>query len=489
MASLIAELDTFAQPGSLPLCVIAKDDSLFLQHDSYLAGLTDSVDKLHDVLDLTTALLSRLQVRSGNNDAPQRNEAEYGFKCGWSQYGNFVANLEHILRCLKQVTLDAIICQYLNLVEAHILHWHHFWQQRRHIDEGWFAEWPNGQRPLNTTWPWNVKPCLLVLWGVCWMFYGSPEYKPNTLRPTRNRRGAAPSQDLPTGRDFGQNSQPPPNASASFFSTPLPRQQYDTTPNTSSEAWAGPASTPTYPNFPWLHPQQAGTRPTRANNGRDSYASRSHGIPSYDSTVTSNIPVDALQAYPTSLPANPYIIGTSNVSSDLFPASQVTWPYCQGINPDPSPAYAPNYTPWQRTPSVYEQAQVSPFATTPQRTPSGTILQTYGPRHQVANPQAAGGGIGSLGFGLVLQDMQNYPSPHSDVSHQTTSPTLSILPGSITSPNMQFMASPSVAASSLSGRSSRRSLEAPRNAEGMLYCDNPECAWQPPLFSRMCEWT
>jgi hypothetical protein len=37
---------------------------------------------------------------------------------------------------------------------------------------GWFFEWPSGRHPLNSTWPWaDVKPSLLVLWGVCWMFY------------------------------------------------------------------------------------------------------------------------------------------------------------------------------------------------------------------------------------------------------------------------------------------------------------------------------
>lgn len=36
---------------------------------------------------------------------------------------------------------------------------------------GWFFEWPGGRHPLNSTWPWTeVKPGLLVLWGVCWMF-------------------------------------------------------------------------------------------------------------------------------------------------------------------------------------------------------------------------------------------------------------------------------------------------------------------------------
>ncbi len=33
-----------------------------------------------------------------------------------------------------------------------------------------FFEWPDGQRLLSTTMPWNIPPSLLVLWGVCWMF-------------------------------------------------------------------------------------------------------------------------------------------------------------------------------------------------------------------------------------------------------------------------------------------------------------------------------
>ena len=41
-----------------------------------------------------------------------------------------------------------------------------------------FTGWPGGRyRALSTTWPWNVKTSLMVLWGVCWMFYGSP--RPN----------------------------------------------------------------------------------------------------------------------------------------------------------------------------------------------------------------------------------------------------------------------------------------------------------------------
>jgi hypothetical protein len=34
-----------------------------------------------------------------------------------------------------------------------------------------YAEFPNRRRPKCTTMPWNIWPSLVVLWGVCWMFY------------------------------------------------------------------------------------------------------------------------------------------------------------------------------------------------------------------------------------------------------------------------------------------------------------------------------
>jgi hypothetical protein len=34
-----------------------------------------------------------------------------------------------------------------------------------------FSEFPNSMRPPCTTMPWTIWPALLVLWGVCWMFY------------------------------------------------------------------------------------------------------------------------------------------------------------------------------------------------------------------------------------------------------------------------------------------------------------------------------
>lgn len=34
---------------------------------------------------------------------------------------------------------------------------------------------PDGDRPMCMTMPWNILPALVVLWGVCWMFYNTPQ--------------------------------------------------------------------------------------------------------------------------------------------------------------------------------------------------------------------------------------------------------------------------------------------------------------------------
>ena len=82
-----------------------------------------------------------------------------------------IANLEHLFLCLQHMAVEALIHHALSLLVADIYHWHQYWQQQKQANDGWFSEWPAGRRPLHTAWPWNIKPSLVVLWGVCWMFY------------------------------------------------------------------------------------------------------------------------------------------------------------------------------------------------------------------------------------------------------------------------------------------------------------------------------
>ena len=211
-SSLLSELDTCLHHSDISLRAVAVQDSLFLQYDFNLVGSITSLEGAYRILDLTTALLFRLQDVSGASCVPWFEDSAScdNFKCQ-----KFIANLEHLLRCLRQIAQDAIVGHCVGFVVAHILHWHKYWQNQKRLGEGWFAEWPNGQHPLSTTWPWNIKPSLLVLWGVCWMFYGQSSNPIGRLRETRNRRGAATGVELSGDfrtRHIGSYSQPAPLA-------------------------------------------------------------------------------------------------------------------------------------------------------------------------------------------------------------------------------------------------------------------------------------
>ena len=202
-------------------------------------------------------------------------------------------------------------------------------------------------------------------------------------------------------------------------------------------------------------------------------------------------------SYAASVPSYSYISTPSTSSSDLYSTSTAVWPYCQGINPDPSPAFAPSYNPWQtQTQTQPSFNPAGPVVATQQPTDQSNIVSPYAQRTQTAanigNPPLAAGSLGTLGFGglgLHMSDMRDYPSPGSSVSGQTSSSYVSVLPSNVISPGISLMPSPNVADDTGSRQSSRRSREPPRNAEGLLYCNHAEHAQeQRPVFSRKCEW-
>ena len=152
----------------------AEDDELFLKQDAQKTIKAKNRVGLCYIVDVTTLLLNRLQHLPASDWWSHGKRHEDG-QTSWtgSTCPKTIANLEHLLQCLQQAAYIALISDMLRAIEADLASWQHrYWQQSRAIFHGWFSEWPNGQRPLNTTWPWNVKPSLVVLWGVCWMFYG-----------------------------------------------------------------------------------------------------------------------------------------------------------------------------------------------------------------------------------------------------------------------------------------------------------------------------
>lgn len=82
-----------------------------------------------------------------------------GAEVGLSIDKTFIANCEHLLLTLQSqlaqaLTRKAIESLILNDVDK---------TKRKLLS--WFSVFPDGQRPLSTTWPWSIKPSLAVLWG------------------------------------------------------------------------------------------------------------------------------------------------------------------------------------------------------------------------------------------------------------------------------------------------------------------------------------
>ena len=139
------------------------------------------------MLDLTTSLLRRLHHAQETISAQQLEGVGTSPSFDSIKHEKLAANLEHMLLCLQQATLQAIIRHCLGPLEVEIHDWrlewrwhwllekrfHDGWFYGKRLKDEWFSEWPGGRRPLSTTWPWNIKPSLVVLWGVCWMFYNN----------------------------------------------------------------------------------------------------------------------------------------------------------------------------------------------------------------------------------------------------------------------------------------------------------------------------
>ena len=174
-ASLLDKLEICTRAQGPSVASIAADDKRFLQYDARHELASKDTSVLGKVLDLTTALLNRLQQCVVNMAAFPADSADTLGQSSWanSSYQRATANLEHMLRSLQHAAIGALAYYYLKVVEAEFGPWHSNWQQRWQTGDAWFTEWPSGRRPLNTTWPWDVKTSLLVLWGVCWMFYGN----------------------------------------------------------------------------------------------------------------------------------------------------------------------------------------------------------------------------------------------------------------------------------------------------------------------------
>ncbi|KAF2797378.1 hypothetical protein K505DRAFT_322637 [Melanomma pulvis-pyrius CBS 109.77] len=163
---MLRSLDGNIKSPNKALSAIAADDKLFLKQNasSHLeaCSLNETIQSLllvHDAINVLYAARSKYEdgwlIAQGHDIGLNIDEV-------------FIANYEHLLLCLQAQLIDILTRK---VVEA-IIENRGNKQNRKLLN--WFTEFPDNQHPLNTTWPWSIKPSLAVLWGVCWMFYNPP---------------------------------------------------------------------------------------------------------------------------------------------------------------------------------------------------------------------------------------------------------------------------------------------------------------------------
>ncbi|KAL9126503.1 MAG: hypothetical protein Q9217_004449 [Psora testacea] len=202
LTCLLQEIDSRALVSGTSLAALASQDRLLLKHHDYHLPLVKNITQLRGFVHITVALLDGLHSMSTEHNGDDRSFASSNLRYGDFTCRKFHANMLHLILSLQQAAFNAIVRYFLDLIEDSILRWYQFWLHKKGAIDDWFAEWPNGHRPLSTTWPWNIKPALLVLWGVCWMFYDNEGIAPQNPNVPRTSE-----QDLWT-RQASMQSQP-----------------------------------------------------------------------------------------------------------------------------------------------------------------------------------------------------------------------------------------------------------------------------------------
>ncbi|KAL9599576.1 MAG: hypothetical protein Q9219_003732 [cf. Caloplaca sp. 3 TL-2023] len=161
---------------------IATHHRLFLgSHATWVTWFED-VDRLQRIYRLTTLLLVRITSLLSKEVDQSRPPRKLASLCDRLEHEKFIAKLNRIIKYLRISALEAPNFQGLESLEDDDQQRCQRWSEGRQLDYGWFSEWPNGRRPLSTTWPWNIRPSLVVLWGVCWMFYDNNTRSAQELR-------------------------------------------------------------------------------------------------------------------------------------------------------------------------------------------------------------------------------------------------------------------------------------------------------------------
>ena len=204
---LLGNLDEQVSSPALPLSTVAAHDRLFLNHKGVDLSHRPLKEASH-ILDISSALIERLQ----HAQAERRCKGCEGEWKDPADYEKYLANLEHLLLSLQQAAFEALLRHSLDLLQHDYQHWHRYLeQQQRRASAEYYSEWSSGRPPLNTTMPWNIKPSLVVLWGVCWMFYvpNDNSVSPDGGRPRRESDSAWQRQSMQWPQSYGEYSSTP----------------------------------------------------------------------------------------------------------------------------------------------------------------------------------------------------------------------------------------------------------------------------------------
>ena len=188
----------------------------------------------------------------------------------------------------------------------------------------------------------------------------------------------------------------------------------------------------------------------------------------------------------------------NNYLSPVLPPDTGSDPTYLPLHRQSAPSSAPSFNSAQYywdDPPLYEPRECQPQLVS--QLPANRRIASGGPFYPYAPPSQQTFSQGDSQTATFLQSlrppvgpMQNYPSPHSDVSKdETRSSNFSVLPSNEVSPYIMFAASPSVASHPSRVSPGRGSEEPPRNSSGQITCLHPKCARDLPVFGRKCEWT
>ena len=150
------------------MSTVAASNKLFVQRkaDFTLEQQRLSLKELTELLVTVKDLLKTLKRATHSRGAKTLAEGNEVLDLTLDE--TYIANLEHLLLCLRDQLLRLLVARLVELVHKHVIECQR--DQSKHRED-WFFEFPDARHPLSTTWPWSIRPSLAVIWGVCWMFY------------------------------------------------------------------------------------------------------------------------------------------------------------------------------------------------------------------------------------------------------------------------------------------------------------------------------